>query len=56
MARIRVPLNNFQFGEVSPALTSSTDTKVYTNAAEQARVRIKNHKPTELKNTKKKKK
>ena len=37
MARIRVPLNNFQFGEVSPALTSRTDTKVYTNAAEQVR-------------------
>ena len=37
MARIRVPLNNFQFGEVSPALTSRTDTKVYTNAAEKVR-------------------
>ena len=37
MARIRVPLNNFQFGEVSPALTSRTDTKVYTNAAEEVR-------------------
>jgi len=37
MARVRVPLNNFQFGEVSPALTSRTDTKVYTNAAEQVR-------------------
>ena len=37
MAKIRVPLNNFQFGEVSPSLTSRTDTKVYTNAAEQVR-------------------
>ena len=37
MARVRVPLNNFQFGEVSPSLTSRTDTKVYTNAAEQVR-------------------
>jgi len=37
MARIRVPLNNFQFGEVSPALTSRTDTRVYTNAAEEVR-------------------
>ena len=37
MARVRVPLNNFQFGEVSPALTSRTDTKVYTNAAEEVR-------------------
>ena len=37
MARVRVPLNNFQFGEVSPSLTSRTDTQVYTNAAEQVR-------------------
>ena len=37
MARVRVPLNNFQFGEVSPSLTSRTDTKVYTNAAEEVR-------------------
>ena len=37
MARVRVPLNNFQFGEISPALTSRTDTKVYTNAGEQVR-------------------
>jgi len=38
MPRVRVPLNNFQFGEVSPSLTSRTDTKVYTNAAEQVRI------------------
>ena len=37
MARVRVPLNNFQFGEISPSLTSRTDTKVYTNAGEQVR-------------------
>ena len=37
MPRVRVPLNNFQFGEVSPSLTSRTDTKVYTNAAEEVR-------------------
>ena len=37
MPRVRVPLNNFQFGEVSPSITSRTDTKVYTNAAEQVR-------------------
>jgi len=37
MARIRVPLNNFSFGEVSPALTSRTDTQVYTSAAEEVR-------------------
>ena len=35
MAKVRVPLNNFQFGEVSPSLTSRTDTQVYNNAAEQ---------------------
>ena len=35
MARIRVPLNNFSFGEVSPSLTSRTDSQVYQNAAEK---------------------
>ena len=35
MARIRVPLANFQFGEVSPSLLSRTDTKVYSNAAKK---------------------
>lgn len=34
MARIRVPLNNFSFGEISPSLTSRTDSQVYKNAAE----------------------
>ena len=34
MARIRIPLNNFSFGEVSPSLTSRTDSPVYTSAAE----------------------
>jgi len=37
MAKVRVPLNNFQFGEISPSLTSRTDTKVYTNAGEEVR-------------------
>ena len=32
-----MPLNNFQFGEVSPSLTSRTDTQVYNNSAEQIR-------------------
>ena len=35
MARIRVPLNNFSFGEISPSLTSRTDSQVYQNAAEK---------------------
>ena len=34
MARIRIPLNNFSFGAVSPSLTSRTDSPVYTSAAE----------------------
>ena len=34
MARIRVPLNNFAFGEINPSLTSRTDTPVYNSAAE----------------------
>jgi len=33
MARIRVPITNFQYGEVSPSLVSRTDTRVYPNAA-----------------------
>ena len=35
MPRIRVPLANFQFGEVSPSLTSRTDTKIYNAAAKK---------------------
>lgn len=35
MARIRVPISNFQFGEVSPSMLSRTDTKVYANAAKK---------------------
>ncbi len=37
MARVRVPQNSFQFGEISPSLTSRTDSPVYTNAAERVR-------------------
>ena len=37
MARVRVPVNNVLLVEVRPSLTSRTDTKVYTNAAEQVR-------------------
>ncbi len=37
MARIRVPQNSFQFGEVSSALTSRTDSPVYKNSAEKVR-------------------
>jgi len=34
---LKVPLNNFQFGEISGSLTSRTDTQVYNNAGEQVR-------------------
>ena len=37
MPTLKVPLNNFQFGEVSPSLSSRTDTPLYNNAAEQVR-------------------
>ena len=35
MQKAKVPLTNFQFGEVSPALISRTDTKVYNNSAQK---------------------
>lgn len=35
MARIRVPISNFQFGEISPSLISRTDTPIYANAAQK---------------------
>lgn len=34
MARIKIPLNDFSFGEVSPSLRSRTDSNVYTRAGE----------------------
>ena len=34
MARLRIPLNTFAFGEINPSLTSRTDTPVYVSAAE----------------------
>lgn len=37
MARLRVPLSSFEFGEVSPSLTSRTDVSVYNASA--ARIR-----------------
>ena len=35
MQKARVPLTNFQFGEVSPSLISRTDTRVYNNSAQK---------------------
>jgi len=37
MARLRVPLSSFEFGEVSPSLTSRTDVSVYNAAAAKIR-------------------
>ena len=35
MARIRVPISNFQYGEISPSLVSRTDTPLYNNSAKK---------------------
>ena len=35
MARVRVPISNFQFGEISPSLVSRTDTPIYANSAKK---------------------
>ena len=35
MPKIRVPISNFQFGEVSPNLASRTDSNVYQNSGKQ---------------------
>jgi len=35
MARVRVPLTNFQFGAVSPSMLSRTDSPVYAQAAKK---------------------
>ena len=37
MARLRVPLSSFEFGEVSPSLTSRTDVSVYNASAAKIR-------------------
>ena len=35
MRKLRVPITNLQFGEVSPSLISRTDTQVYANSAQK---------------------
>ena len=35
MQKVRVPITNFQFGEVSPSLYSRTDSDVYTASAQR---------------------
>ena len=35
MARVRVPISNFQFGEISPSLISRTDTNVYGSSGKK---------------------
>lgn len=35
MAKVRVPISNFQYGEISPSLVSRTDTPLYNNSAKK---------------------
>ena len=35
MQKVRVPISNFQFGELNPSLSSRTDSDVYTASAER---------------------
>lgn len=35
MASIRIPITNFQYGEISPSLVSRTDTPLYNNSAKK---------------------
>ena len=35
MPRLRVPISNFQYGEISPSLISRTDTPLYNNSAKK---------------------
>ena len=37
MARIRIPLNNFVFGEINPSLTSRIDSAVYNQAGQSVK-------------------
>jgi hypothetical protein len=37
MQKVRVPLTNFQFGEISPSLLSRTDTGVYSASAQRVK-------------------
>ena len=35
MQKVRVPLTNFKFGEVSPSLYSRTDTELYNQSGQR---------------------
>ena len=35
MRKLRVPITNLQFGEISPSLISRTDSQVYANSAQK---------------------
>ena len=37
MARIRVPLNNFVFGEISPSLISRVDSAIYNQSGQSVK-------------------
>ena len=37
MARVKIPLSSFSFGEVSSGVTARVDTQIYNAAAERVR-------------------
>ena len=37
MARVRIPLNNFVFGEISPSLTSRVDSAIYNQSGQSVK-------------------
>jgi hypothetical protein len=37
MQKVRVPITNFQFGEISPSLISRTDVGVYAASAQRVK-------------------
>ena len=37
MQKVRIPITNFSFGEVSPSLTSRTDSPIYNQSAQRVK-------------------
>ena len=35
MRKVKVPLTNFQYGEISPSLISRTDSEIYNSSAQR---------------------
>ena len=44
MRKAKIPLTNFQYGELSPSLISRTDTRVYNASAQKVENFFLNHK------------